>query len=485
MVVGRETELRHLAGRVAAARLKRGGVLVVSGEAGVGKSTLLAECAAMAAGAQVVRVLGTSAEQEVPYSALGLVLGDLTDDLPPLPVPQAQALGVALAVREGEPPSAFAVGAATLGVLTRRADARPLVLLLDDAHLLDLPSARALAFAGRRLASDPVLVVAAVRSNEHGPWAHAGFPELVLAGLDDEAVGALLRELGVTAGPEYASRARAATGGNPLAVTELLARPDAPALVALDGPVPLPESLVGAFSERARALGPDVQLVVALAALSGTAASVATRAASVLGLPSDALYRAERSGLVRLEGGRLSPSHPLVGSAVYSSLAPADRRRVHAAVARVLPPGRVDERVRHLAAATAGPDEALAASLEEVAVRAARRGADAVAASGLERAAGITPGQDRRVERLLAAAGHAWAAGDAPWASRLCRTVVRESPALRLARGGPHGHDRGADRVTGPCARLPPRLVGARHGGGPGGGEPDRCRARQRRLLPR
>src|SRR3954466_545189 len=85
MVVGRETELRRLAELLAGARLRRGGALVVTGEAGGGKSTLLDEVPTLAAGATVVRVAGSPAEQEVPYAALGLVLGDVTDQLDQLP----------------------------------------------------------------------------------------------------------------------------------------------------------------------------------------------------------------------------------------------------------------------------------------------------------------------------------------------------------------------------------------------------------------
>ena len=173
-----------------------------------------------------------------------------------------------------------------------------------------------------------------------------------------------------------------------------------------------------------------MQLVVALPALAGGSAALVVEAARALGLDDAALGRAEEAGLVDLDGDHLAPRHPLVGSAVYSSLRPEQRRRLHAAVAEALPPGRTDERARHLAAAAAGPDEDLAAALEEVAAAAARRGAPAVAAAGLERAAGITPDAGRRTQRLLAAAEAAWAAGDAAWATRLCDEVAR-------AAGGP------------------------------------------------
>ena len=430
MVVGRETELRRVTELLAGARLRRGGALLVTGEAGVGKSTLLDEVAAMSGGALVVRAVGTPAEQEVPYAALGLVLGDVTDELAALPVPQARALGVALALRDGDPPPPFAVGAATLAVLTRRAEQAPLVVLLDDAHLLDQPSARALAFAARRLGADPVLVVAAIRSGEGGPLAEAGLPELAVTGLDEAAVGSLMATLGLPATAEAAARARVVTAGNPLAVTELVRRPDALARLALDDPIPLSGRLVEVFAEEAGELGADVQLVVALTALAGGSATLVVDAARALGLDEAALGRAEAAALVDLDGDHVAPRHPLVGSAVYSSLSPEQQRRLHAAVAQALPPGRTDERARHLAAAAAGPDEGLAAALEQVAAAAAGRGAPAVAAAGLERAAGITPDAGRRTQRLLAAAEAAWAAGDAAWATRLCDEVAR-------AAGGP------------------------------------------------
>ena len=147
-----------------------------------------------------------------------------------------------------------------------------------------------------------------------------------------------MAELGLPATPEAALAPRAVTGGNPLAVTELVRRPDALARLALDDPMPLSGTLVDVFAERARDLGPDVQVVVALSALAGGSAALVVAAASALGVDGTALGRAEQAGLVDLDGDRLSPRHPLVGSAVYSSLPAEQRRRLHAAVAAALPP---------------------------------------------------------------------------------------------------------------------------------------------------
>ena len=422
MLIGREAELRRIAEALAAVRLRRGGALVVVGEAGVGKSTLLARAAATADEVDVVSVAGSAAESDVPYAGLGLVLGDLTADLPLLAPPQARALGVALALVDGPAAPSFAVGAATLGVLTRRAEGRPLVLLLDDAHLLDDASSRALAFAARRVAADPVLVVAAVRSGEPGPWVGSGFPELHLGGLAEDAVRLLLGDLGLPSGPGSAARTRAATATCSRSPSWPAARTPT-SLLATDGPVPLPDSLVEVFAERARALGPEVRVVVALAAPRWPAASVVLDAG---GLPRGAARSLEgrraRRARARRRGPRLSPSHPLVGSAVYSSLDPAERRRLHAAVAAALPAGRVDERARHLAAAAAGPDEALAAALEEVADAASRRGAPAAAAARASSGRHVSRPTRRSGRRPAAGCGRPGVGGGRrTWANSIVR----------------------------------------------------------------
>ena len=292
--------------------------------------------------------------------------------------------------------------------------------------------------------------------------------------------------LGLPATAEAAARARVVTAGNPLAVTELVRRPDALARLALDDPIPLSGRLVEVFAEEAGELGADVQLVVALTALAGGSATLVVDAARALGLDEAALGRAEAAALVDLDGDHVAPRHPLVGSAVYSSLSPEQQRRLHAAVAEALPPGRTDERARHLAAAAAGPDEGLAAALEQVAAAAAGRGAPAVAAAGLERAAGITPDAGRRTERLLAAAEAAWAAGDAAWATRLCDEVAR-------AAGGPVPPWR-AEALAGSIAARSGSLDVARRSllgaaepagdAGPGGRQPDRRRGGHARLQP-
>lgn len=190
--MGRETERRALDGLVAGARLGSSGVLLLVGEPGIGKTTLLDYVADRAGDMAVVRVAGAEVERDLPFGALALVLAPALDDLDELPAPQAAALRTALALDVGPPPDRFAVGAATLGMLTRRAERRPLALLLDDAHDLDRPSAEALVFAARRLLADRILLVAALREGEASPLRSADLPELALGGLNLTGTAELL-----------------------------------------------------------------------------------------------------------------------------------------------------------------------------------------------------------------------------------------------------------------------------------------------------
>ena len=220
--MGREAERRALDALVAGARLGRSGVLLLVGEPGIGKTTLLDYVASRAEGMYVVRVAGAEAERDLPFGALALAMGTATADLDELPAPQAAALRTALALDTGPPPDRFAVGAATLGVMTRRAERQPLAILLDDAHHLDRPSAEALVFAARRLVADPILVVAALREGEPSPLRAADLPVLAITGLDQAGTADLLRSADTAPGAsDRAAWVHRATGGNPLAIVEL------------------------------------------------------------------------------------------------------------------------------------------------------------------------------------------------------------------------------------------------------------------------
>ncbi len=189
MLIGRQDEQRTLDALLAGARVGRSGVLVLSGDAGIGKSALLAHARESAAGLRLLQGVGTAAEHDLPFAGLAGVLQPLLAGLDDLPAPQAQALGVALALREGDAVDRFAVSAAALTLTTRAAESGPLGLVVDDAHLLDTPSAQALAFVARRLLVDAVFLLAAVRPGVTDVW--NGLPTLDLLPLGPVAADEL------------------------------------------------------------------------------------------------------------------------------------------------------------------------------------------------------------------------------------------------------------------------------------------------------
>lgn len=414
MLVGREHERQVIRSLAAGARVGQGGTLVVVGEAGIGKSALLHDAAedAAAHGMTTLRAQGVVGERDVPFGGLLQLLRPVLDHLDGLPAPQADALGAALALRPGSAGERFAVGAGVLGLLSRAAEDAPLALVVDDAHLLDPPTAHALTFAARRLTADPVVVLLAVRAGQPSTVVEAGLPTLTLAGLPDDDADALLRSAGRRLSAPDRSRLLAATGGNPLALLEL---PDDGTLGALpDGaPIPVPASLARAFAARADALSTRARtaLLVASAAAGDPAATAA--ACTLLGVDASDLDEAAAKGLVSVDAGRVTFRHDLVRSAVWTEATPAERREVHRALAAVVPPGALDRRAWHLGEATTAPDEDVATTLDAAATAARDRGAHAVAAAGFERAATLTPDVADRARRLVTAAESAWRAGQA------------------------------------------------------------------------
>ncbi|RHA39536.1 AAA family ATPase [Cellulomonas rhizosphaerae] len=433
MLVGRERERQVLRSLAAAARVGEGGTLVVVGEAGIGKSALLADFVASSldAGMLVLQAAGVSAEREIPFGGLLQLLRPVLDHLDALPSPQADALGAALALRPGAESERFAVGAAVLGLLSRVAEDSPLVIVVDDAHLLDPPSAQALTFASRRLASDPVAVVFAVREGEPSLVTSVGLPVLSVTGLEPSSADELLAGRGLSAAAR--SRLLTATGGNPLALLEL---PDDASLAALpdDAPVPVPASLARAFAARADALSPAARTALLVASAAGGDLTTTAPACARLGVTAADLDEAAAAGLVSVSAGRVTFRHDLVRSAVWAEATPASQRHVHLALAAVLPPGDGDRRAWHLGEATTSPDESVAAALDQAAGRAGARGAHAVAAAGYERSARLTPDPAVRASRLVAGAEFAWRAGQPSSALDALASLspLPQTPELRL-----------------------------------------------------
>lgn len=411
MLVGRERERASIRGLIAAARVGQSAVLVLTGEAGIGKTTLLEDSAAAASGLRVLRAAGSESESEVTFGALLAVLRPALEHLDRIPAPQAQALGSALALRPGTHEDRFAVGAATLSLLSRFAEDHPLLVLLDDAHLLDLPSAHALTFAARRLTADPVVVLAGVRDGHGGPFMDGSLPQLHLEGLSTADTAALVTSVGRDLGDSAVARLRDLTGGNPLAVAELADDVDSLEPAAFGMPVAVPASLARVFARRVDRLPAPTRRALVVVAAGGGDLPLVARACRLLGHDVGVLGAAEDVGLLVVAGDDVGFRHPLMRAAVYSDAAPRLRRAAHRALAAALPEGDADRRAWHLGEAAFGPDEATARGLADVGIRADRRGAYAVAAHAFDRSARLSPHAEDRLGRLVAGAESAWRAG--------------------------------------------------------------------------
>jgi DNA-binding CsgD family transcriptional regulator len=389
----------------------RGGqsaVLVVRGEAGVGKTALLHYCARQASGFRLARIAGVESEMELPYAGLHQLCAPMLGRLDDLPEPQQAALGVALGQTSGPPPDRFLVALAALSLLAEVAADRPLLCFVDDAQWLDSASRQVLGFVARRLLAESVAIVFAIRDpTDEGEL--AGLPEVTLGGLTDEDARALLAT--VIPGrldERVRDRLVAETHGNPLAILELpqgLAATQLPAGFGLLGAHALAGRIEESFLRRLDELPLQTQLLLLVAAAEPVGdPALIWRAAALLDVAGTALEPAVRTGLLEV-GAQVRFRHPLVRSAVYRSATDLERQSAHGALADATDAAlEPDRRAWHRAQATQGPDEDVAAELERSAGRAQARGGLAAAAAFLGRAADLTSDPTRRAERMLAAA---------------------------------------------------------------------------------
>ena len=432
---GRRNECETLTGLVAAARSGRSQVLVLRGEAGIGKTALLRFLLARAPGCRIARAAGVESELKLTYAAMHQLCRPYLDDLDHLPVPQRDALRTAFGLQRGGPPERFLLGLAVLTLLSAAAEEQPLIGIVDDAQWLDEASAQTLEFVARRLVAEPVALVFAVRDTDGEPRL-AGLPELRLAGLAPEDAGALLDSVVPgTLDPRVRGRILAESHGNPLALIELPRALTATELAfgATAEPRrgdPLADRLEQGFLRQLEPLSPASRQALLTAAAEPTGdVPLLWRAAERLGIPADAVAVAEAAGLIELRD-RVRFRHPLVRSALYRSATAPERRRVHQALAEATDPDLdPDRRAWHRACGTFGPDESVAAELVRSAGRAVAVGGLAAAAAFLESAAALTPDPVRRAQRSLDAARTKATAGAFGAASTL----------LEAAQSGPLG----------------------------------------------
>jgi DNA-binding CsgD family transcriptional regulator/tetratricopeptide (TPR) repeat protein len=384
----------------------RGGVLVVHGEAGVGKTALLEYAVKAAREFRIARTSGVEAEMELPFAAVQQLCSPFLDLSDRLPQPQHQALGVAFGLVTGPVPNPFLVGLAVLGLLSEAAEQRSLLAVVDDAHWLDHESARALAFMARRLLAEKIALVFAMRQVDD---ALGGLPSLHVEPLRRGDARALLESvLPARLDEAVLERIVVETRGNPLALLELprgLTPTELAGGFGVPAAVPLSASIEESFTRRLEDLPDDTRLLLLLAAAEPVGDPLLLwRAAEQLGISAGAAAASESDGLLNL-GEQVTFRHPLVRSAVYGAAPVPQRRAVHLALAeatdRAADP---DRRAWHLAAAASAPDEEVACELERSAGRAQARGGLAAAAAFLQRAVALTADPARRADRALGAA---------------------------------------------------------------------------------
>ncbi|MBL1097486.1 AAA family ATPase [Streptomyces coffeae] len=435
---GRDTELAVIDRVLDGVTAGRGGLLLLHGEPGSGKSALLehAQRRATGLGTALLEVRGAEEESDCAFAGLHQLLRPLLPRLPAPPAEQAEALASALRLTGAPPADPALVSMAALSLLTSAAaeggavGPRGLVCLLDDVQWVDRPTLRTLLFAARRLRSDGVALLLAQRDPGPETLEDPVLPRLALPGLDENAATALLTAVaGVRPAAAVARELTHRTGGNTLSLTELgtlLTARQIQGEETLPVPLPLGPRTRRAFLGPERALPEPVRLALLVAAAeeSGDLATVAA-ALSRLGLEPSCLEAAEETGLITVVGRHIAFAGPALRTAVHSGANLARRRRCHLALAEVVRPHERDGRwAGHRAAAALGPDEEVAGELQRAAAYARSRAQYATAADLLDRAARLTPDPARRTERLLDAARTAWQAGQAGRTEHLVRDAL-------------------------------------------------------------
>jgi DNA-binding CsgD family transcriptional regulator len=420
---GRQDVVDAIAGLAAGAAVGEGGALTVVGEAGIGKTAVVEEAAAIIAVDQpdcrILRLAGVEAEVELAWSGLAELLDGVLAGIDRLAPARASAVRAALAM-EGvdQPVEPFAIALATRDLLVDAAEEAPIVVVVDDLQWVDLPTRRTLSYIARRLQFERLVIVSTRRAGD----SHTDTgPVVLLEAVSDEVADAILRDAGVSA-PNVRRELIAAGGGIPLVLVEAANLLDADQRTGRgELPDPLP---IGASGQRVvdlllERLAPRVlkALLVAAAEPDGDLVRI-IQALGARGLTVEELEIAEEHGVVVLDGDRLTFRHPLMRSAAYHDAPRADRRAAHRALADTMPAGS-PARAWHLARAAIGPDEEVARELDVAAALTNQRGAPATAARSWELASRLSPAPADRIRRLRLAAAAILDAGMASAAGRL------------------------------------------------------------------
>ena len=417
--------------------------LLLEGETGIGKTTVWMAGVADAAARSYLVLSSRPAESEatLSFAAVGdLMDGVLERVLAELPPPQQDALQVALLLKDpgGSPPEPRTVCAAFLGAIRRLAAQGPVVIAIDDLQWLDRPSVTALAYALRRLGTEPVGLLASARARSGGPAASLAGAGLMAGRLGHLRIGplaladfeaAIWASVSGRLSRQTIRRLFDASGGNlfyGLELARVLGRMETEP--SPGEALPVPAGLQGVLSARIAALPAEVQDVLLVAScLRYPTTAVLERANG----PSawTAVQLAVAEDVVEIEGSSVRFTHPLFASAIYAGAVPWRRREAHRKLSVIAP--NAEERARHQALSAEGPDEEAAAALAQAAHAAAARGAPGAAAELAELAVARTPVElvPARRRRRLAAAEYLFRARDTTRAQHGLEAVVEDMPS--------------------------------------------------------
>ena len=414
---------------------RRDAALLLRGEAGAGKSALLAHARAVAdeAGMRVVASRGAPAEQRLPFAGLHQLLVPLMEHAREVPQPRRSDLLTAFGLVDGEMPAPFRVGLAVLDLLAAASAQRDLLALADDLQWFDDASRQVFAFVARRLSGGSAVLLGAVRDVRPDPFPGAGVAELRVPGLARDAASELLSASSPDLGGGSRRLVLRWAQGNPLALLELPRTVELGTPAGDDGWPPLTDRLQRAFGEGLHDL-PAATRTWLLAAALQDGAHVGEVSAVASAVDPDADVRSSapalRAGVVAVRGYEVVFRHPLVRAAVRQRADPHERIAMHQALAdqpTVFP----EQQIWHRVAATVGPDADLALELHELAVRYGRRGVLDSAVRALAQSAAFTVDEQGRAGRLLDAADAALRLGRV----QLVRQLLRQTDHLRLTPG--------------------------------------------------
>jgi DNA-binding CsgD family transcriptional regulator len=437
LIIGRDTGLARLRGLVAPVP-PASQVLLVTGEAGMGKTVLLADAAQRArlAGMRVLSVTGRESESRLAFAGLHQLLRPVLPGAAGLPAGQAQALARALGLA-ADPghPDPLLTGMAVLTLLSDLGERSAVLVVADDAQWLDRSSLDTLAFVASRLDAERVVLLVGARGQAPPPGFDRGFPELHLGPLSAADAGLLLDSQPRPPRGRARAQVLAQAAGNPMALIELakvIADDPAASRRWAAEPLPLTDRLSAVLTSRFAALPEPARAALLLAAVAD-GPDLRVAASHAAGPDARALAPAEQLGLVKVDQTGLRFSHPLVRSAIYHSAPFAQRAAAHRELASVLH-DQPDRQAWHLAAAALRPDERVASLLETTATQAQRRGGAAAAALAMERAAELSPDSADQARRLVAAASAAVSTGQGDWVQDLATRAlaVTADAGLRL-----------------------------------------------------